>query len=239
MAAVDKVVLAYSGGLDTSVILKWLEQTYGCEVVTFTADLGQGEELEPARTTGRGDGCPRDLHRGPPRAVRRRVRIPDVSRQRDLRGRVPARHLDRPTPHRQAARGDRPRDRGRRREPWCHRQGQRPGPVRAGGVRARARDPGHRPLAGVGPHQPRDPAGLRRGARDPRRDETGDEVTVLDGRQPLAHLLRGRSTGGSLDRAAERDVALVDVARARTERGSLPRAQLPGGRHRGNRRCRD
>ena len=44
-----KVVLAYSGGLDTSVILKWLQATYGCEVVTFTADLGQGEELEPAR----------------------------------------------------------------------------------------------------------------------------------------------------------------------------------------------
>ena len=46
---VKKVVLAYSGGLDTSIILKWLQTTYGCEVVTFTADLGQGEELEPAR----------------------------------------------------------------------------------------------------------------------------------------------------------------------------------------------
>ena len=46
---VNKVVLAYSGGLDTSVILRWLQQTYNCEVVTFTADLGQGEELEPAR----------------------------------------------------------------------------------------------------------------------------------------------------------------------------------------------
>jgi argininosuccinate synthase len=46
---VRKVVLAYSGGLDTSVILRWLQDTYGCEVVTFTADLGQGEELEPAR----------------------------------------------------------------------------------------------------------------------------------------------------------------------------------------------
>ena len=44
-----RVVLAYSGGLDTSIILKWLQTTYGCEVVTFTADLGQGEELEPAR----------------------------------------------------------------------------------------------------------------------------------------------------------------------------------------------
>jgi argininosuccinate synthase len=47
--AAKKVVLAYSGGLDTSVILKWLQETYRCEVVTFTADLGQGEELEPAR----------------------------------------------------------------------------------------------------------------------------------------------------------------------------------------------
>ena len=46
---VKKVVLAYSGGLDTSVILRWLQTTYGCEVITFTADLGQGEELEPAR----------------------------------------------------------------------------------------------------------------------------------------------------------------------------------------------
>ena len=45
-----KVVLAYSGGLDTSVILKWLQDHYHCEIVTFTADLGQGEELEPART---------------------------------------------------------------------------------------------------------------------------------------------------------------------------------------------
>src|SRR6478735_7781316 len=46
---IKKVVLAYSGVLDTSVILKWLQETYRCEVVTFTADLGQGEELEPAR----------------------------------------------------------------------------------------------------------------------------------------------------------------------------------------------
>ncbi len=46
---IKRVVLAYSGGLDTSIILKWLQETYGCEVVTFTADLGQGEELEPAR----------------------------------------------------------------------------------------------------------------------------------------------------------------------------------------------
>jgi len=49
MSDVSKVVLAYSGGLDTSVIVRWLQDTYGCEVVTFTADIGQGEEVEPAR----------------------------------------------------------------------------------------------------------------------------------------------------------------------------------------------
>ena len=49
MSEVKKVVLAYSGGLDTSVIVRWLQQTHDCEVVTFTADIGQGEEVEPAR----------------------------------------------------------------------------------------------------------------------------------------------------------------------------------------------
>mgnify|MGYP000320626916 FL=1 len=49
MSKINKVVLAYSGGLDTSIILKWLQDTYDCEVVTFTADIGQGEEVEPAR----------------------------------------------------------------------------------------------------------------------------------------------------------------------------------------------
>jgi hypothetical protein len=58
---VKRVVLAYSGGLDTSVILKWLQVTYGCEVVTFTADLGQGEELEPARAKAKLMGIP-DQH---------------------------------------------------------------------------------------------------------------------------------------------------------------------------------
>ena len=55
---VKKVVLAYSGGLDTSVILQWLKETYACEVVTFTADLGQGDEVEPARTKALAMGVP-------------------------------------------------------------------------------------------------------------------------------------------------------------------------------------
>ncbi len=61
MSDIKKVVLAYSGGLDTSVIAKWLEVERGCEVVTFTADLGQGEEIEPARAKARAMGIP-DKH---------------------------------------------------------------------------------------------------------------------------------------------------------------------------------
>ncbi|EED36945.1 argininosuccinate synthase [Luminiphilus syltensis NOR5-1B] len=56
MSSINKVVLAYSGGLDTSVIVRWLQDTYGCEVVTFTADIGQGEEVEPAREKARALG---------------------------------------------------------------------------------------------------------------------------------------------------------------------------------------
>src|SRR2546421_10454641 len=65
---VKKVVLAYSGGLDTSIILKWLQTTYGCEVVTLTADPGQGEEVEPA----------------PPKALLRGVK-PETSFVEELR----------------------------------------------------------------------------------------------------------------------------------------------------------
>lgn len=56
MSPIKKVVLAYSGGLDTSVIVKWLQETYNCEVVTFTADIGQGEEVEPARAKAKAMG---------------------------------------------------------------------------------------------------------------------------------------------------------------------------------------
>ncbi len=57
---VERVVLAYSGGLDTSIILRWLQETYGCDVVTFTADLGQREEVEPARAKALAMGVPED-----------------------------------------------------------------------------------------------------------------------------------------------------------------------------------
>ncbi len=108
---IKKVVLAYSGGLDTSIILKWLQETYGCEVVTFTADLGQGEELEPAREKA-ADARHQErehLHRGPARGIRSRLRVPDVPRQRALRGHLPARYLDRAAADRQEADRDRAR----------------------------------------------------------------------------------------------------------------------------------
>ena len=62
MTDIRKVVLAYSGGLDTSVILRWLEEKYQCEVVTFTADIGQGEEVEPARAKSATNGRKRNLY---------------------------------------------------------------------------------------------------------------------------------------------------------------------------------
>ena len=69
---VKKVVLAYSGGLDTSIILRWLQDEYQCEVVTFTADLGQGEELEPAAKKAEMMGIKpeKNLHRRSARGIR-------------------------------------------------------------------------------------------------------------------------------------------------------------------------
>ena len=86
---VKRVVLAYSGGLDTSVILKWLQVTYNCEVVTFTADLGQGEELEPARAKAELMGVrPEHIYIDDLREeFVARLRLPDDARQRPLRGR--------------------------------------------------------------------------------------------------------------------------------------------------------
>jgi argininosuccinate synthase len=69
MSAIKKVVLAYSGGLDTSVIVRWLQETYQCEVVTFTADIGQGEEARTGPRQGPAAGREGDPHRGPARGT--------------------------------------------------------------------------------------------------------------------------------------------------------------------------
>ena len=81
---VKRVVLAYSGGLDTSVILRWLQERYRCEVVTFTADLGQGEELEAARAKAETMGVRRIYIDDLREEFVRDFVLPDVPRQRAL-----------------------------------------------------------------------------------------------------------------------------------------------------------
>ena len=212
-----RVVLAYSGGLDTSIILKWLQTTYGCEVVTFTADLGQGDELEPARRKAELLGVkPRaHLHRGPARGIRPRLRLPDVPRQRAIRGPVPARHLDRPAADRQAAGRDRPPSRGRRDRPRRDRQGQRPGALRALGLCARTRHQDHRAVARMGFPLPHGAHRLRREAPDPDRQRQARRSALLHRRQPAARLLGGQGARGPGGRNARLRLLAHDRSRSR------------------------
>ncbi len=136
------------------------------------------------------------LHRGPARGIRARLRVPDVPRQRAVRGPVPARHLDRAAAHRQAAGRDRPRGRRRRDRPWRDRQGQRSGAVRAFGLCARARHQDHRALAGMELSLPHGPHRLRRAAPDPDRQGQARRGAVLDRRQSPARLLRRQGARG-------------------------------------------
>ena len=130
-----KVVLAYSGGLDTSIILKWLQTEYGCEVVTFTADLGQGEELEPARQKAILLGIkPENIHIVDVREEFVRDFVFPMFRANALYeglyllGTSIARPLIS-----QASGADRAGNRRRCGGAWGDRQGQRPGAVRAVG----------------------------------------------------------------------------------------------------------
>ena len=157
-----KVVLAYSGGLDTSVIMRWLIETYDAEVIAFCADIGPaGRTRRPGR-----EG---------PRHRRVQVYIDDLRAEfardfvfpmiragRGVRIRLPARHLHRPAPHRQAHGRNRPGERRRGHQPRRHRQRQRPGPVRGDRLRPAARHQDHRPLAGVGVQVADRPDRLRR-----------------------------------------------------------------------------
>ena len=201
---VKKVVLAYSGGLDTSIILKWLQTTYGCEVVTFTADLGQGEELEPARAKALDarHQAGEHLHRGFARGIRPRLRVSDVPRQCALRGPISARHLDRAAADRQEADRDRRESRRRCRRPWRDRQGQRPGAVRARLLCAQARREGHRAVARMGFQVARGADRIRRAESDSDRQGQARRGAVLDRRQSAAHLVRGQSAGRPVRRSA-------------------------------------
>ena len=238
---VKKVVLAYSGGLDTSIILKWLQTELGAEVVTFTADLGQGDELEPARKKaemlGIKDICVEDLRE---EFVADFV-FPMFRANARLRGRLPARHLDRAAADRQAPDRDRARDRRRRRRARRHRQGQRPGPLRAVRLCAEPRHQGHRAVARLGVQVAHRPHRLRREAPDPDRQGQARRGAVLGRRQPAALLLRGQGAGGPVGRAAGICLPAHHLADGRARQGHRDHDRLREGRRgraRTARRCR-
>ena len=196
---IKKVVLAYSGGLDTSIILKWLQTTYGCEVVTFTADLGQGEELEPAREKALMLGIkPENIFIEDLREEFVRDFVFPMFRANALyEGAVPARHLDRAAADRQEA----DRDRRARSAPTRS--------VTAPPARATTRCASSSPITRSSPSikiiapwrewsfKGRDELlEFAREAPDPDRQGQGGRGAVLGRRQPAALLLRGQGAGG-------------------------------------------
>ena len=136
---------------------------------------------------------------------------------------------------------DRPQGRRRRRLPRRHRQGQRPGPLRARLLRAGARHPRHRPLARVGLQEPRGPAGLRREAPDPDHQGQARRGAVQRRRQPSALLLRGQGAGGPGGRGArvrpQRTIAPEDAPDKPHRLHHRLREGRPG-RHRRREACR-
>ncbi len=162
------------------------------------------------------------LHRGPARGVRPRLRLPDVPRQRALRGAVPARHLDRAAADRQEA--DRDRRESRRRRGLSRRdgQGQRPSALRARLLRAQSVDQDRGAVAGVDVQGARRAHRIRAGEPDPDRQGQGRRGAVLGRRQPPALLVRGQGAGGSrADAAVDRLYAhaLADGRARQADRG--------------------
>ena len=158
-----KIVLAYSGGLDTSVIVKWLEETYDAEIVTFAADIGQEEELKGLPAKARKTGARQALHARSGRGVRPRLHLPDDPGQRDLRGPVLSRHLDRAPAHRQGA----DRHRAARKRPTPSRTAP---PARAT-TSAVSSSPTWRSRRDLHDHRAVEDRGLPREVSRPRRDD--------------------------------------------------------------------
>ena len=211
MSGPKKIVLAYSGGLDTSVILALAQGDLrrGDRGVHRRPRPGRGADPRPRE--GPPDGRQLGAHRGPPRGVRPRLRVPRAAGQRHLRGRVSPRHLLRAAADREGAGGSRAgRGRGRRR-PRRDRQGERPGALRADLRGPGARPQGRRPLAGLGAPLAHRPHGVRGAAGDSGPDHA--RPPVLDGPEPLPHLVRGRDPRGPVGRAAGEDVPADPLAR--------------------------
>ena len=186
---VKKVVLAYSGGLDTSIILKWLQTELGAEVVTFTADLGQGGELEPARKKAELLGIKEIYIRDVREEFVRDFVFPMFRANALYEGLLSARHVDRPAADLQAPRRNRPGNRGRRGGPWRHRQGQRPGPLRAVGLRAQPGHQGHRAMARLVVQIAHRSAEFRARSPDPDRQRQAGRGAVLGRRQSAALIV--------------------------------------------------
>ena len=195
----DTIVLAYSGGLDTSVALRWLADEYSADVIALLVDVGQGIDVEPSprRALQGRRGRGRDRRR--PRRVRERVRAADPPGRRALRGPLPAGLGAVAAADRQAPGGGGARARRHGRRPRLHRQGQRPGAVRDGGGGARARPGRARAGARLG-HDPRAGDRLRRRARHRGAGQVGRRV--LDRPEPVGAVDRGRPARGSLGGAA-------------------------------------
>ena len=189
---VRRVCLLYSGGLDTSVMLKWIQDVYGAEVVALTVNLGQpGEDYEVVEGKARQLGAVEAHVDRRARGVRARLRAAGDQGQRALRRRLPAVHRARAAADREARRRAGPRQRLRHDRPRLHRQGQRPGAHRGDGRDARARAEGDR-------------AGARRGRWAARRRSPTRASTASRSRAgPRSRPTRSTTTcGGARARAA-------------------------------------
>ena len=134
-----KVVLAYSGGLDTSIIIPWLKEMYGCEVIAMVGDVGQQEDLEAAQRKALATGASIGHDRRFARGIRHRLHLADAARRRGLRAQIFAGNFVGAAVAGQAASANRAQGRRRRRRAWLHRQGQRSSALRAGLKAHRAR----------------------------------------------------------------------------------------------------
>ena len=225
---IKKVVLAYSGGLDTSIILKWLQETYGAEVVTFTADLGQGGELEPAREKALMLGIkPQNIYIEDLREEFVRDYVFPMFRANALYEGIYLLGTSIARPLIAKKQIDIARATGA--DAVCH------GATGKGNdqvrfeltlLRAGAGHQDHRAVARVGVQEPRGPHRLRREAPDPDRQGQARRGAVLGRRQPAALVLRGQGAGGPGGRAAALRLSSAPSRRRRrpTRRRSSPSA---------------